>query len=85
MPTPPGPIKIELCIPVCFYVLENPVRAHFVERAKDWPFLACVVPGYPDLQPLEDGFWELFWKLYVQTREAEPPPKRPPPLGDSPA
>jgi len=69
---------------VCFYVLENPVRDHRVEFARDWPFLGCVVPGYPDLHPLEDGFWELFWKLYVQCRDGELPPTGGPPLSDSP-
>jgi REP element-mobilizing transposase RayT len=58
----------------CFYILENPVRASLVGAAKDWPFCGAVVPGYPRLHPLADGFWELFWKLYVTAREAEPPP-----------
>jgi REP element-mobilizing transposase RayT len=65
---------------VCFYVLENPVRAHLVEKATGWPYLGAVVPGYPDLHPLEESFWETFWKIYVKIREQEPLPPGPPPL-----
>ena len=58
----------------CFCVLENPFRAKLVGAAREWPFCGAVVPGYPRLHPLEDGFWDLFWKLYFKTREAEPAP-----------
>ena len=58
----------------CFYTLENPVRAKLVERATDWPFIGAIVPGYPILNPLAEGHWELFWKLHAVEREAEPPP-----------
>jgi len=64
----------------CFYTLANPVRAKLVERERDWPFLGAVVPGYPTLHPLAEGFWELFWKLYTKEREAESPPPSVPPL-----
>jgi REP element-mobilizing transposase RayT len=69
----------------CFYVLANPVRAGLVQREQDWPFLGAVVPGYPTLHPLLEGFWERFWKLYVREREAEPPPPPVPPLSPSPS
>jgi putative transposase len=46
----------------------------------DWPYCGAIIPGYPDLHPLADGYWELFWKLYVSTREAEPSPPSVPPL-----
>lgn len=39
-----------------------------------WPYSGALIPGYPDLHPLADGYWELFWKLYVTAREAETPP-----------
>jgi REP element-mobilizing transposase RayT len=58
----------------CFYTLANPVRDKLVEHERAWPFLGAVVPGYPALSPLAEGFWEIFWKLYVGAREAEPPP-----------
>jgi REP element-mobilizing transposase RayT len=59
---------------VTFYILENPVRAHLAGKAKEWPYIGAVVPGYPDLHPFEGGFWETFWKVYVKSREAEPAP-----------
>ena len=58
---------------VCFYVLENPVRANLVERAQDWPFSGALVPGYPSLQPFEEEFWPTFWKVYVTKRDSEAP------------
>jgi hypothetical protein len=35
-----------------------------------------MVPGYPFLHPLDDGFWPMFWKFYAEHREPtarEPP------------
>jgi putative transposase len=63
---------------VCFYVLENPVRAKLVQSSDQWMFLGAVVPGYPDLHPLRKDLWETFWKLYVQQRESEQFPVRVP-------
>ena len=62
---------------VCFYVMANPVRAGLVEREPDWPFGGTMIPGYPELHPMQEDFWELFWKLYYQHREPMPtePPK----------
>jgi len=57
---------------VCFYILANPVRAKLVEKERDWHFSGAVVPGYPDLHPLQEDYWELFWKLYYQQREPMP-------------
>ena len=39
----------------------------------DRPYTGAILPGYPTLHPLVDGYWERFWKLYVTAREAEPP------------
>jgi hypothetical protein len=50
---------------VCFYLMDNPCRAKLVERPEDWPFAGAIVPGYPDLHPLGEKFWPLFWKLYT--------------------
>ena len=60
----------------CFYTLANPVRAELVKATKDWPYVGAIVPGYPTLHPLQDGYWELFWKLYLAKRnsESDPPP-----------
>ena len=67
---------------VCFYILANPVRAALVERPKDWPYSGAIVPGYPDLNPRREEFWELFWKLYVAEREKEAAAPSVPPLSD---
>lgn len=56
----------------CQYVRENPVRAGLVEKWSDWKFAGALVPGYPDLDPRRDDFWERFWKIYVRVVEAEP-------------
>jgi REP element-mobilizing transposase RayT len=58
----------------CFYTLANPVRDELVKQERDWPFSGAILPGYPDVHPMDEGYWELFWKLYVAAREAEPPP-----------
>jgi len=56
---------------VCFYILDNPVRAGLVARPKQWRFSGAVVPGYPQLHPLEPDFWEKFWKMYERARHPE--------------
>jgi putative transposase len=56
----------------CFYVLDNPRRKQLVEHPRDWPHLGAVVPGHPFLHPLAEDYWEMFWKLYEQEREANP-------------
>ena len=47
-------------------------RAGLVGDAAQWKFAGTVVPGYPDLHPLQEDYWELFWKLYYQQREPVP-------------
>ena len=48
---------------MAWYLMQNPVRAGLAKRAEDWFFLGCLVPGYPNLHPLEAGYWDKFWKL----------------------
>jgi len=62
----------------CFYILANPVRAGLVPAIKEWKWNGALVPGYPDVHPLEEGFWPLFWKLYHAHREPGDPPALPP-------
>jgi putative transposase len=57
---------------VCFYVLANPVREELVAKEVEWKYCGAVVPGYPDLHPLAEDYWELFWKLYFKLREPVP-------------
>ena len=56
----------------CFYVLDNPRRKNLVNLPRDWPYLGAVVPGFPFLHPLDEDFWEQFWKLYQQHHEPAP-------------
>lgn len=51
---------------VCFYILENAVKARLVARPEDWNYSGAVIPGYPTLHPLKPDFWEMFWGLYAQ-------------------
>ena len=56
---------------VCFYILDNPVKAELVAKPEDWNFNGAIVPGYPTLHPLGEYFWEKFWKLYAQAHQPE--------------
>ena len=62
----------------CFYILDNPVRAGLVATAREWAWKGAVLPGFPDLHPLEEDFWPLFWKLYLNRRQKANPPVLPP-------
>ncbi|MCI0535017.1 MAG: hypothetical protein L0Z50_07300 [Verrucomicrobiales bacterium] len=53
---------------VCFYILNNPVRAELVTHAQDWPYCGAIRPGYPRSHPLDEDFWPTFWKLYEKCR-----------------
>jgi putative transposase len=66
---------------ICFYITTNPVRAELVAEPQDWPFTGCIVPGYPKLNPLEDGYWPKFWKLYTQMRKSDGGNIARPPIG----
>jgi putative transposase len=48
----------------CSYVLMNPVRAGLAAAPQNWPFLGCIIPGYPDLHPAAPTYWPRFWQLY---------------------
>jgi putative transposase len=56
---------------VCFYILNNPVAAELVAQPEAWSFCGAVLPGYPVLHPLEDDFWDKFWRLYRAARHAD--------------
>jgi len=68
----------------CFYTLANPVRAKLARSEREWPYNGAIVPGYPTLHPLEDGYWELFWEVCHERRNSEPLPPPTPPLRDHP-
>jgi putative transposase len=65
---------------VCTYVASNPVRAHLVEDPRQWAFTDSVVPGYPELKPLESRFWPTFWRIYLETRHPNAGEIRRPPI-----
>jgi hypothetical protein len=53
------------------YVLSNPVRAGLVANPEQWRFHGAIVLGYPTLHPLQNDFWQKFWKLYRRTRHPD--------------
>ena len=50
---------------VCRYVLENPVRQRLCDSWRDYPFSGAILPGYSDVEPRRQDFWEVFWKIYA--------------------
>jgi len=48
----------------CHYVQENPVRKGLVRRWEDYPYLDCIMPGYPDVARRNGEFWQQFWRIY---------------------
>ncbi len=50
----------------CLYILDNPVRANLADDRLDWPYSGAIVPGYPDLDPNDGGYWELFWRIFAR-------------------
>jgi hypothetical protein len=56
---------------VCFYVLNNPVRAELASEPGKWAYCGGIIPGYPSLHPLEEDFWPKFWKIYEAHRHPD--------------
>jgi putative transposase len=56
---------------VCFYIAANPVRAGLAAKTEDWRFVGCLVPGYPKLNPLAEGYWPKFWTIYSKLRQPD--------------
>jgi putative transposase len=54
---------------VCFYIAANPVRAELIGEKEIWPFIGCLVPGYPKLDPMTDDYWSKFWRIYSKLRQ----------------
>ena len=46
------------------YILENPVRATLAANWWSWPHSGAMVPGYPELDPIMEGYWEHFWRVW---------------------
>jgi len=56
---------------ICFYIAANPVRDELVAKPEDWPFIGCVIPGYPKSNPLAEDYWPKFWKIYGKLRQRD--------------
>jgi REP element-mobilizing transposase RayT len=51
---------------VCHYILANPVRAGLAAKWEDYGFSGTCIPGYPDVDPRRDDYWEVYWKVYAK-------------------
>ena len=53
---------------VAEYIARNPERKQLVQpdRFMDYKFTGCLVPGYPNLSPFQDAYWDLFWRIYAR-------------------
>jgi REP element-mobilizing transposase RayT len=51
---------------VAEYIARNPERKNLVtsDGFRDYPYTGCLVPGYPELKPFEDQYWDRFWRIY---------------------
>jgi putative transposase len=56
---------------ICFYILDNPVRARLVEGSRAWAFSGAMIPGYPAFHLLAEDFWPKFWKIFQAARQSE--------------
>ncbi len=51
---------------VAEYIVRNPERRGLVppDGYAEYAYTGCLVPGYPELRPFEDGYWDRFWRIY---------------------
>ncbi len=56
---------------VCRYVLENPARCEPVACVDDYAYAGAMVPGFPDLAPHQEDFWDVFWRIYNERMERD--------------
>ena len=47
---------------ICEYIARNPERAELVkpDDYASYRYSGCLVPGYPELRPFDDGYWDQF-------------------------
>jgi REP element-mobilizing transposase RayT len=55
---------------VAEYLARNPERAGLVpvDGFRQYPYTGCLVPGYPDLSPWQEDYWERYWRLLSHLR-----------------
>jgi hypothetical protein len=53
------------------YIARNPERAELVppDGFREYRYTGCLVPGYPDLSPWQNDYWDLLWRVYTDLRE----------------
>ncbi len=68
-------------VKVCFYIAANPVRAKLNGEKEVWPFIGCIIPGYPKLNPLADDYWSKFWRIFAKLRQPDAGNIKRPPIG----
>ena len=49
---------------IAYYIQQNPVRKNISKQWKDHPYTGCQVPGYYDLDPRKEDYWEVFWRIH---------------------
>jgi REP element-mobilizing transposase RayT len=55
---------------VVVYIARNPERAELVKPGchQDYPFMDCLIPGYPELHLWQNDFWNRFWRTHAHMR-----------------
>ena len=55
---------------VAEYIARNPERANLVrpDGYRDYKYTGCLIPGYPELIPWLDDYWDRFWRTYSYLR-----------------
>jgi putative transposase len=49
---------------VAEYIAQNPQRAGLVSDFRSYKFTGCLVPGYPEMSPWMETYWDRFWRAY---------------------
>ena len=52
---------------VAEYIALNPERRGLVslDDYSKYSYTGCLVPGYPELKPFEEGYWDRFWRIHA--------------------
>jgi hypothetical protein len=45
---------------IAYYISQNSTRAGLVSHAERYPHWGTIVPGYPQLDPRKENFWNRF-------------------------
>lgn len=55
------------------YILENPVLARLVADRTAYPYMGCIIPGYPELTLHTADYWERFWRVHAYLLDKSDP------------